>query len=475
MLHIGRNILSLLISRILAAIVLFLIYTRLIQYLGPDLAGQYGLLAGYLTVFNFFVDLGMQQLVIKKVSEDKTLASKYLSNYFGIQFCLGVIFMVIMNLIVWKAHYPALVRESLVITSISMLLSSLTMPLMAIINAFQKLSIIARVNFLNSVINACMMLAAIFFRKNIFFLAFIPGIVAIFNIIVYSSIVQRKFAKLSFKFDFSFWKQLLVWNLPFMWLTFFSIYNRIDTLILPHLRSFTENGYYSFAYKFWDTLAFLPAVVAAALYPYFAEKLASHQIEDARKVLATYTRFMIALGIPLTVGAYLLAARLVDFFAPSFGPAATALWLLVGAVSVLFIYVPVNSIIISQKTKTATVITGCTLAFNIIANLIFIPKFGFVAAAVITLLSELLQLVGYTIVVQTKIISFPYFGNFIKPIAAGLIMGLVVYYFRAHNMWLLIVGGAVVYGIALLLLGFFHREDWELFAASINFRKKLET
>src|ERR1700733_6435257 len=97
MLHIGRNILSLLISRILAAVILFLIYTRLLQYLGPEAAGQFGLLAAYLTVFNFFVDLGMQQLVIKKVSEDRTQASKYLSNYFGIQFLLGVGFMLIMD------------------------------------------------------------------------------------------------------------------------------------------------------------------------------------------------------------------------------------------------------------------------------------------------------------------------------------------------------------------------------------------
>src|SRR5579872_1196211 len=100
MLHIGRNILNLLISRILAAVILFLVYTHLIQYLGPNAAGEYGLLAAYLTVFNFFVDLGMQQLVIKKISENKDQAQKYLSNYFGIQFCLGMLFMLILDGIV---------------------------------------------------------------------------------------------------------------------------------------------------------------------------------------------------------------------------------------------------------------------------------------------------------------------------------------------------------------------------------------
>src|SRR5690348_11978968 len=124
MLHIGRNILSLIVSRILAAIILFLVYTRLIQYLGPNAAGQYGLLAAYLTVFSFFVDLGMQNLVIKKISEDKSQSEKYLVNYFGIQFCLGLMFMLILDGIVLSAHYPMIVRNALLITGLSMLLSS---------------------------------------------------------------------------------------------------------------------------------------------------------------------------------------------------------------------------------------------------------------------------------------------------------------------------------------------------------------
>jgi hypothetical protein len=32
----------------------------------------------------------------------------------------------------------------------------------------------------------------------------------------------------------------------------------------------------------------------------------------------------------------------------------------------------------------------------------------------------------------------------------------------------------LVYGATLILIRFFRKEDWELFKASINFRKKLE-
>lgn len=474
MFQIGRNVISLIISRVLAAVILFLIYTRLLQYLGPQVAGEYGLIAAYLTVFSFFVDLGMQQLVIKKVSEDRSLAGKYLSNYFGIQFCLGLGFMLIMDLFVLTAHYPPIVKHSLLIASVGLLLSSLTMPFMAIINAYQKLSLIAKVNFVNSIINAAMMVLAIIFRKNIFFLSFISGAVAVFDIIIYSYLVHKKFTPFKVEFDFVFWKKLLIWNLPFMLLTIFSIYNRVDTLILPHLRGFIENGYYTAVYKFWDTLAFLPAVVAAALYPYFAENLAIGQKENTRRVLEIYTRYMIALAVPLTIGAYLLAPRLtLAFYGPAFAPAAPALWLLVAAVSVLFVYVPVNSIMISQKTKTATIITGINLLFNLALNLLLIPKFGFVVAALITLASELIQLVGYTIVVKQKIVQFEYLRNFIKPAVSGIIMGAVIHFLRGYNLWFLIGLGAAIYSIVLVGIRFFNAQDWELFKASVSFKKSL--
>jgi len=169
-----------------------------------------------------------------------------------------------------------------------------------------------------------------------------------------------------------------------------------------------------------------------------------------------------------------LAPKLiVAFYGSAFLPAASALWLLVGAVSVLFIYIPVNSMIISQKTKTATIITGCTLVFNLVTNLIFIPKYGFVAAAVITLLSELIQLTGYTIVVKYKIVQFNYLSNFLKPVIAAVIMGLALVYFKQHNLWILILGGGIIYSISLLALRFFTRHDFEILKAAVNFRKKL--
>src|SRR3989344_4280382 len=181
MLHIGRNIFSMVISRIVAALILFLIYTKLAQYLGPVAAGQFGLFAGYLTVFSLFVDIGMTKLVVKKVSEDKSNASKYINNYFSVQFFMGLMFMLIMTAVVHLADYPELVERSLYVVAFGLFLSSLSLPFRSNVNAFQKMTYIAGVNFANSAINAAFMILAIVFRTNIFFLAFVSVAVGLFD------------------------------------------------------------------------------------------------------------------------------------------------------------------------------------------------------------------------------------------------------------------------------------------------------
>lgn len=476
MFHTGRNIFSLVLSRALSGVILFLIYTRLVQYLGPEAAGQFGLLASFLTVFNFFVDLGMSQLVIKKISEDKNNAGKYLTNFFGIQFLLGLGFMLIMDLIVLLGDYPPVVKNALYVTAFSLLVTSLSLPFRAVVIAFQRLTINAKINFLNALINAAMMAAAIILKLDVLYLSFIPVAVGLFDLVVYSIIVHRKFTPFRFDFDRQFIRLLFMWNLPFTLLTLFSIYNRIDGLLLPHLRNFTENGYYAAAYKFWDTLAFVPGVIGITLYPYFADTLNRGLIDQVRRGLETYSRYMIAIGLPMAVGCFLLAEPLtVAFFGQEFLPAAPALWLLVAAVAVLFIYTPANSLMISKLTKTATVITGFNLFFNLTANLILIPRFGFVAAAAVTLVSETIQLIGYIYFIKRRVVSFSIFRHLLKPAFASLVMAAVILALSGRNVWLLIAAGAASYTVTLLILRFFWPSDWDMFKNAVNFKKQLTT
>lgn len=472
MLHIGRNILSMVISRVLSGVILFLIFIKLSGYLGDEATGQFGLLASYLTVFNIFVDLGMSQYVIKKMSENRDEIPKYYSNYMTVQTILSFFFMLLMAGLVTVADYPQLVKNSLYVASVGLFLTSISLPVRSVIIANQKLTITAKVNFVNSMINAGMMILAITLRQSIFFLAFISLVISLFDLIIYTYIVKKWYA-LRIEFDKPFIKQLFIATVPFGLLTIVSLYNRVDGLILPHFRSFTENGYYAVAYKFWDFLAFVPSIIGISLFPYFSHSLSQNLMDRVRKGLETYTRYMIAIAVPMAVGSFLLSKELIGLYDEQFAPAAPALWILITAVAILYIYSPVNSLMISRLTKTAIKVTGFTLFFNVTLNLILIPRYGFVAAAAVTAVSELIQAMVYTYLVKKRIIEFHFFNHFVKPIIGVLFMSLAIYLLKGNSLFIILPTAIAVYGACLLVLRFFHREDWELFRAAVDVRKEL--
>lgn len=176
---------------------------------------------------------------------------------------------------------------------------------------------------------------------------------------------------------------------------------------------------------------------------------------------------MIAVALPMGVGGMLLSKPLILLVAgKNFISAAPALSILIWAVAILFIYIPVNSLIISQLTKSAALVTGSNVLINIIGNLILIPLWGIQAAAIMTVVSELVQGTFYFYFVRKKITDFAFFSILWRPLIASAVMGLAVWQVRAANLAVSMFAGAGVYGLMLLLTGFLSHEDF-------NFAKNL--
>ena len=127
--------------------------------------------------------------------------------------------------------------------------------------------------------------------------------------------------------------------------------------------------------------------------------------------------------------------------------------------ALLFIYIVVNSLVISQLTKFAMAITGVNVLVNIIGNIILLPRYGIIAAAGMTIASEALQGIFYFYFVRKKITDFRFFSLIWQPALASLIMGFVVWNMRSLNLFIVVAAAVLVYGLILLILRFFKKDD----------------
>lgn len=445
-------------------VLLFLAYLLLTSYLGPYKYGQFQFVLSYVTLFGVVIDFGIQQYIIKKISEDRTQAKKYFHNFLAVEIVLASLVYGAMVGVAFFNGYEKDVIHAIMLAGLGAAVHGLTYPFLAVITSFYDLKKAAFLNFLASLINVGMIFLTIWVGGGIVMLTAQQVIYATLAIIIYYHFIQKHIGKPEIikgilSADRGLIKLIMKAALPFALLVGFStVYNRIDIVLITKILGYTQTGLYTAAYKFFDLLAFFPAVVSHALYPLFATLMAEGKMAEIRATLEKYLRFMAALAFPIGVGGSILATQIIGILSPDYAAAAPVLAVLVWAPSILFMYIVVNSLVISQLTKFAMIITGVNVAINLIGNIILLPRIGIIGAAIMTLASEFLQGLFYFYFVRKKIADFRFFSLIWKPILASLVMGVAVWFVK-DSIFIAVPVGVIVYGLALVVLRFFKSDD----------------
>ncbi len=461
-----KNIFWLTASRAIALVFLFLAYTQLFRYLGPFGSGQYQFVLSYVLIFSTVVDFGIQQFMTKRMSEDEQNTKKYFHNFLCFEVIAALLLYALLLAIAYFRGFEPVVFKAVAITGLGMVANALTYPFLSVMTARQDLKKVAFINFLNSLVNITIIFLAIWLQKYIVFLASIQLVFGILDLILYRIFIKRHLPKpeilSAFKdFNWSIIINILKSAWPFAFLIGFSaIYNRIDIIIITSMLDYTQTGLYTAAYKFFDLLNFFPASVSHVLFPVLAGLMAKNLIFDVKSTLETYLRLMFVMALPMAVGGMILSKQLMLLIAgQDFIAAAPVLSILIWSIAILFIYIPVNSLIISQLTKKAMVVTGANVFINIIGNIILIPILGIKAAAIMTVVSESIQGFFYFYFTRKNITNFKFLSILWKPAVSALVMGLTVWQVKDFNLIIGLVVGGAVYLSCLLVLGFVKKKD----------------
>jgi len=284
--------------------------------------------------------------------------------------------------------------------------------------------------------------------------------------IVYSLVVIRVFqlGRVRLKLDINLIRRWWPMALPFA-LTFFltNLYFRADVPILQHFRSFAEVGWYTFAYKPFEALQFIPLAIQVVVYPL----LGVYFVSDMDRLKVAYQRFykvLILLGLPLTVGTFVLVhpiGRLFRLYAQS----EPSLRILAFAIVFLFansaFYAMLNAMNRQHLNAWAT---GLAAGINIALNLVLIPLYGYLAASTTTVVTEAaLCALGWWFVQRHKPeLRLPVSALSWRILLAGAVMGVVLYPLSRYSIYLSAPAGFLVYVVAIYLLRAIDPEEWRL-------------
>lgn len=254
-----------------------------------------------------------------------------------------------------------------------------------------------------------------------------------------------------------------------------------DRYVLEIFWGSYDVGVYSAGYNIADrsimTVVSLFMTASAPILMHIWEKEGE---EESKKMNAAITRVFLLTCIPAVIGLSILSKPVLVVMTEQQYMASYAVIPFVAS-GIFFLGIQQRfqiGFLFIKKTGTVTFAMTASALLNLVANFLFVPKYGFVAAAVTTLMSYIL--LSLLIIIPSRdcfLWPFPY-RTLWASLTASILMGAVVYVVYENlpgplylNLFLGVFSGILVYGFLLFL---FREFDLSLLIDKISsYYKKL--
>lgn len=452
--RVSKNMAIATATRVVGLVIAFFIVGLLTRYLGKEGYGTYATIMAYLATFIAIGDLGLYSLLLRELGKPKIDQARVSSHILTLRLAsLGVILVIAASLSFFFP-YSREIQLGILIATVSSLFISLTQVLIPIFQAHLIMHRLSLVEMTSRLLQLGM--TVLFIDGGMSLLSFI-WITVIVNAINFALMVYlaRPYVKLSLRFDWKYWRQLIKDAIPIgAGLIFVLIYFRLDTVMISLYHSEAEVGIYSLAYKVLENTIFFPAVFMGLVTPLLTKYVRKNK-KKFQEVFQSSLDFIFISLVPVVVGLFLAAQPVIGILGGgNFPESVGVLQLLSFGVGLIFL----GSIfgygtIVLEKQKTAAWVYGGGAVVNFIGNLIVIPQFSYTGAAITTIITELLVASGLIYIVwKYSKINLSLMVLF-KSVIAVIPMGIFLVYYAGSNIAWLVLGSVVLYGVSLIGFG----------------------
>lgn len=386
-------------------LLLTIIISRL---LGTEIFADYTVVVTYVTLFFILADFGVNAIVVKDFSQRPSSVKDNYTKLISFRMFTGLLIMFVALTLLRFMPYEDNVKQAIIITVPILLFQSMYKAPSVIFQSFLKYKYFA----ISSVLGSLTVLLSVILLINLTnvdviilsaCLSFGYLITLIFGLFF-----TRKYISLSTKiFDLKYWKYIFLDALPLgIGLFFNTIMIQADRFLLSILVPPIYLAIYSIAYRIFEFVIVIPTYFMNSVYPILSSKILSDQAEYKRLVSKTIKYLF--LGATLTTLLITpISKYIIGFIWPGeLSLAYIPLNILVTGSVLFFISAPLSWIVLLEgKQRSLPYIYGIAMLINIMLNIIFIPKYNYVASSVITVITELMVLISLYLVLRSRLVE----------------------------------------------------------------------
>lgn len=472
--RVAKNTTVLILSNVISYVITFITTVYIARYLGVEGWGIISIALSITGIFGVLTDLGLSSLTVREVARNKSLADKYFANTIIIKIFLGFVTFGVIALVSHLAGYSLEVKTVIYIITASVILGAFTNVFYSIFQAYEKMEYQSLATIISNVIMLILTLAVIHLGLSVVGYATVYVIVGIAGFIYIFLIYINNYSLPKFGIDVHFWKEVLKESLPFAISgVFVTIYFWIDSFMLSVMVGNDAVGIYNAAYRLIFVLLFIPSLFVTALFP-----VMSRHFESAKELLTLEYKksfkylFIVAIFI-FVYGLVFANEIILIIFGQKFYLAITALQILIWVIPIIFLTSLFGNIMNAvNKQRLVTIVAAANALFNVVLNLILIPKYSFMGASFATVLTELLGFILMFYYISKYHFRVSIKNSIILPIVNGVVLLGLIYYFKMFN-WIIAGFIGVLFYVALLyVLKIIDKDDIKLFKEIINIGDK---
>jgi O-antigen/teichoic acid export membrane protein len=448
------------IARMLGLVIALVITSILTRYLGTEGFGYYTTILAFLYIFSVFADLGLYSICLREISKDGADEEKIINNILTIRLFVGLFVFFAAFIISLFFPYELQVKFGILIGGLGYWLMSGQQILMTLFQKYLAMTKVALAEVLGRLVNLLIILFILW--QDLGFLwaiaAFVIGAWLNFFLVYFLSF---RFVKIKPEFNYIFWKKILTSSLPLGLASVLTmIYFKFDTILLSVFKPAVDVGIYGLSYRVFESLLFFPAMFIGLIMP-FLSKYALADSKYFKKISQKTLEIILIFIVLMVTGTLLLAPKVIGFLGGvGFAGSVIVLNILIFAAGIIFIAILFSNMIIAlNQQKYLVYIYGAGALFNLVANLIFIPKYSYLGAATTTLMTEFFVTLAMVFVLKKTLKYYLSFVSIFRCLAAAAVMFLIIINFLNWPLWILLLSAPIIYFFMLYLVGGLKAKD----------------
>ncbi len=377
-------------AKVISLAVSFLTTVFVARELGPENYGQLSYAVSFVSLFSFIATMGLDQVLFRDLIKYPEKRNAYLGSAFTIKTISSFLAVALCFATAFYINNKDVSGVLIFIIASSFIFNAFQI----ISNEFQamvKAKYPSLISLLVVVILNALKIIVIVFGKGVIYLAFIllleSLLYAAFYILLYRWKLNKKIT------DWFFDKKIAISLIKDSWPMIFSsafalIYARIDQVMIKNIMSAGSVGLYDAAVRISEAWYFVPNIIITSFLPAIIN---AKKTSEASYLIRWKKLFdlLIIISLFVAICVTVLSPFIIHiFYGSSFSGSVNILKIYIWSSVAMAVIGLLNSYLIAENFRKILFWSSFSaMIFNVLLNILFIPKYGIIGAAWATFIS----------------------------------------------------------------------------------------